>query len=472
MFEGDLCRRSLEVTASTAFKMIYRICLSPQPGLFYLEDPEKWYGGQVHSVYPKTSGSVGEHLAGIMFMDVLGYPAPNVSVVLESPSNSPTNDGSPKGCYGSLHRNESDITFMPIEYPVLDYDKVDPVQVVDEGPLSIISTYNVSANYSTVYADILESSFSSFDTSVWTIVVSVFLVFVGLLMIRKSLDPDKKDDLSPTFETFSHMLSQESSDFDDESGKTISFTMTFSFFLIMLYYLGSMSTDLVVVNKPHVINNYMDVINEKEMTVGFIALMYDKTEFETAEEGSIQETFWRRFKHSLYMLDSSKDAFKNLAFVSRMFEKQEAVLIANSLTAQPMSKSLCKVLVVMIPQTYLWSSSDPESKQHTTGFIFRQRINTKLVTKAKRKMKSLFESNLLARGVTKALQMVDFGPMVEGVSTISPKMKCLSKQVNYNQPEVETVGVDNFKLLFVVSLVFLIISFVVLFLEHVLKINM
>ena len=425
--------------------------------------------GQVHSVYPKTSGSVGEYIASVMFMHVLGYPAPNVSVVLESPSDSPTNDGSPNGCYGSLHRNESDITFMPIEYPVLDYDKVDPIQVVDEGPLSIISTYNVSANYSTVYADILKSSFNSFDTNVWTIVVLAFFVFVGLLFVRKSLNPEKKNDLSPTFETFSHMLSQESSDFDDESGKAISFTMTISFYLIMLYYLGLMSTDLVVVAKPHVINNYTDIMNKKTMQIGFFAVMSHQSEFETAEEGSIQETFWKRFRSSLHMLDSSKDVFENLGFVNRMFRQQEAVLIINYLIAQPLTNSLCKALVVMIPKTYLWRSSDPESKQHSTGMIMRQGMNTELVAKVKRKLRELFEGGMLAKAVANAVQMLDFGPLIEGVPTLSEKMKCLSKQVNYNQLEVETVGVSYFKLLFVVSVVFLVISFVVLFLENVLK---
>ena len=47
----------------------------------------------------------------------------------------------------------------------------------------------------------------------------------------------------------------------------------------------------------------------------------------------------------------------------------------------------------------------------------------------------------------------------------------LVKKVNYKQPEVETVYVDNLELLFVVSVIFLFISFVVLFLENVLKTN-
>ena len=152
------------------------------------------------------------------------------------------------------------MTPLGIEYPVKDFDKVNPIQVYSEDPRSIFSTYKVEEKFSVVYADILTSSFKSFDLEIWSVCFMVFLTFVGLLILRKcvnSLKEDKKqgNDLedSTFFETFSHLIGQESSKFLDKPGKLISIIMTLGFFLIVSYYLNLMSTDLVVENKPSVI---------------------------------------------------------------------------------------------------------------------------------------------------------------------------------------------------------------------------
>ena len=215
--------------------MIYRLCLSVQPGLLQLENPQKWEGGQVYYQFPKTSGSVGIEIADVMFRVMLGNNAPNVSVVSAPLTGSVGKDGSPTGCYGSLHRNESDITFMPIEYPILDYDKVDPVQTVDEGRLSIISTYRNETSMSIEYQDLLFCSLKSFDINVWTVVVLSCFMFAGLLILRKFLDP--KYGSSPLFETFSHFIGQDLTNFEDRPGRLISFTMAARFFLIIVFFI-------------------------------------------------------------------------------------------------------------------------------------------------------------------------------------------------------------------------------------------
>lgn len=66
--------------------------------------------------------------------------------------------------------------------------------------------------------------------------------------------------------------------------------MTIGFFLIMMFYLNLMSTDLVVVSKPTTINNYRD-ITDKNLTVIFYAISNNITQFESAKKGTIQEEF-------------------------------------------------------------------------------------------------------------------------------------------------------------------------------------
>ena len=54
------------------------------------------------------------------------------------------------------------------------------------------------------------------------------------------------------------------------------------------------------------------------------------------------------------------------------------------------------------------------------------------------------------------------GPMMTGTN-YSNIRECMSKQVHYNQPEVETVSLNNFRFLFLVCVLLLIASFIVLY---------
>ena len=244
--------------------MPHRLCISSDPAVLNLKDDSKWQSGQVHDEYPEFTGYAGSIFQQLT--SVFVSPPSNISVVLESVTGSYGEDGSPTGCYGSIYRNESDFTLMPVEYPVQDYEKVDPFQIVFEGPLT--SMYKVEERSSVIYADFLANSLKSFDRNIWSAVVLTFVVFAGLLVLRRRLKGIKDTTgYSAVFEAFSHMIGQDITDFNDRSGKIISIVMTVAFFLIIMqYYVGLMSTDLVIINKPEVINNYRDLMTKKNIT--------------------------------------------------------------------------------------------------------------------------------------------------------------------------------------------------------------
>ena len=73
--------------------MFYRICLTILPTLYVLDDPIKWQHGEVHAEYPKASGSFAP-LIDLFMLIILGNPAPNISVIIETMTGS--------GCYQSL----------------------------------------------------------------------------------------------------------------------------------------------------------------------------------------------------------------------------------------------------------------------------------------------------------------------------------------------------------------------------------
>ena len=444
--------------------MSFRVCIIPQPIVIQIEEPHKWEDGQLNAEYPKLSGLIAP-MINLFLSSLLGYPAPNISLVFESGTGSVGQNGLPKGCYGSVHNNESDIALIPVEYPIKDYSKVNPVQVIYEGSLNILSLYKVKDKESIEYADLLVNSLKSFDMTIWPVIIFTFFAFAGLLFVCDSLK--RTEGYSCLFETFCHMIGQESTDFKDRPGRLISFTMTVGFFFILAFYLNLMSTELVVVNKPHVFSNYRDIIDAENMTVAFIAITYDTIEFVEAQKGTIQEEFWKKFKDTHIIIDISKD-IDSLFEIGKKTLEGRLVVLLNSLYSTSLTFLSCKNKVIMqsaspsFVKSYSWLSSDPEGMQHTTGFITRQRIKNNLIMKGVRVVGRIFEGGIALKVISDLFENMELVPMMEIAADYSEIMKCMSKQVNYNHPEVERVSFKNFVYLNVVCSLLFLIAFLVL----------
>ena len=415
-------------------------------------------------------------MSDTILTSILGNPAPNISVTTEKLKGSFEEDGLPIGCYGSILNNESDVTFLPVEYPVVDYDKVDPVQVIHEGQLSILTNYKVDEFNKIIYADLFQNSLKSFDNVIWSLICLSFFVFAALFCIRKITHSLKKRGYSPLFETFSHIIGQETTDFSDRSGRLISMLLTSGFFFILAFYLNLMSTDLVVVTKPKVINNYRDVMNIKNVTVSFYAFTYDLNEFVNAEKGSIQEEFWNMFKDNYMTVDlqQNMEGMSNAETINKVLDGKQIGFLS-SFYSNAMVKLGCKMKVVMqedvlmFSRMFAWIPSDPEGKQHTTGLIMRQGLKSDLIKKGKRRLRGLFEGDIIKIVITDLSDAMDFGPIMQGTASMSEIMKCLSKTVNYNHPEVDTVNPSNFRYLALIYALLFLLAFVVLVLENVHK---
>lgn len=114
---------------------------------------------------------------------------------------------------------------------------------------------------------------------------------------------------------------------------------------------------------------------------------------------------------------------------------------------------------------------DPEGSQHTIGLIMRQGLTSDLITKGIRRLQTTFERAVTPKIISESLAGFDCGPFCQGTSNISEAIKCMSKQVNYNQAEIDAVNVLNFMYLIVLCGLLFLISFAVLILEHVDKVR-
>ena len=207
-----------------------------------------------------------------------------------------------------------------------------------------------------------------------------------------------------------------------------------------------------------------------DMTVGFLTIRYDALEFEKAQEGTIQHEFWKKYSETRIMLSSNEPAAA-LDFTNKV-ARQKGVVIMSSIGSQVFLELSCKVLdrvkaeTDLLGKTYGWLSSDPEGKQHTNGLIIRQGLNTQLIIKEQRRLKGFFEGSLSHQTFKDSVGGFDLGPIMAKTS-YSNIRECMSKQVHYNQPQVETVNVMNFKYLILICVLLFILSYVVLFVELV-----
>ena len=123
-------------------ELIYRFCVTTIPGVFEIVDYEsKWAGGQIHDQFPKIRGS-WSYLFDMTLSRIFKSLKANISLNVEKELGSKKKDGTLTGCYRSIRDNESDVSMVFIDFPTIDYEKVDPYQIVMENPLKIMSGYH------------------------------------------------------------------------------------------------------------------------------------------------------------------------------------------------------------------------------------------------------------------------------------------------------------------------------------------
>ena len=92
-------------------------------------------------------------------------------------------------------------------------------------------------------------------------------------------------------------------------------------------------------------------------------------------------------------------------------------------------------------------------------------MKSDLIKKGKRRLRGLFEGDVIKKLIADVIDTIDFGHLSEGTASISEITKCMSKTVNYNQAEVEQVNPKNFRYLALVYAILVLVAFIVFVLE-------
>ena len=448
----------------------YRICLIHVDGMMEIKYPQMWTNGQVNQGLPEMKGTVS--FVSKIIQDYLVSHHLDLNTTVEVTSKV-------TGCYDSIRDNRTDFAVSLQTFPIQDYESVLPFQVLLESGLQILSPYTLRDLDHITYTDFFTTSLKSFSKSLWIMIWFVFSVFCFLLWIRKKVDPRRKyEPRSVVFETLCHLAGCETTDFNNKSGRLISFTMTIGFFFVFAYYLNLMSTEMVVQEKPETLNSYQDMMNRENMTPHFIDGFTDIDVFsDEVHETSIQYKFWQKFKDKAKLVDLTMNPISSVALIQSAIEKQDAAFIVTSLFIGGGQKMLCKIKVAVYPMfknVYSWLATDPHQKRQTSGAIMRQAIrSTRFGRIAREGMLTVFESGLLLY----TLKLIVDNFNLAGISDDLPPSElpqeeqhhqmqmCLSTSVNYHAVIIDKAVVENFRLLIIVCICLVATSFLALMRE-------
>ena len=458
---------------------VHRFCMVTFPLFLEIVDYEsKWAGGQIRDEFPRTKGAWSHILDSLASPFKFLGGLVNVSVNVEPEFGMKKKNRTLTGCYRSIRDNQSDFSLVAHDYPTVDYDKVDPYQVLGELSLSILSGYHSNAEADVSFNDFILTSMNSFDSQTWFAVLVMVSAFFGLWMTKIALFPDKnhlslrRRIAEALWDTLLLFISQESTDYYKFMDRLLSILMTLSFFLLTNIYFGLMSTDLVSVTKPAVINSYQDIMNRPNITPALPIMTSDHQEFEDAYEendGSIQAKFWAKYKDKVEMADPRSAPGKLINLMQEAFNMKR-VLIMNEIAISISRRTTCRFKLgnQIFPNIYTWVSKDLNARKHKKVFIMRNGMKqTPQLKLFRRKMRSLVETglfhNLMDAVVKDGLKFSEQFSLPE--VPYSQMERCLSDQVVYAGASVDTVVLQNYYLLLAVAVVMLPASIMVLLIE-------
>ena len=457
---------------------VYRFCIVTVPLLMEIADyKEKWAGGQIRDKFPKIKGS-WSYLLDTNLSAFFKSLKVNISLVVENEIGTKKKDGTLTGCYRSIRDNESDISMFVHTFPTINYDKVDPYQIVMEYSLKIGSAYHSKAEPDVSFNDFILTSMKSFDRQTWFAVWTMVAAFFGLWMTKITVFPDnyhvslRKRIAEALWDTFLLFISQESSDYYKFLDRLLSILMTLSFFFLTNIYFGLMSTDLVTVTKPTVINSYQDIMNRPNITPVFAKVLYDTQEFEDAYEDnddSIQAKFWAKYKDKVEMADFNGDPGKLISMMQGAADLNR-VLIMNGITILGVRRVICRLKIGMQvhENVYTWISRDVRARMHKATFIMRNGMKQTPQLKAfRRKIRNAFETGFFFgffyAAIRDGLQSRDQFTLPSAPH--SQVEKCVSDQVVYAHASVDIVVLQNFQVLFALLVVMFATSTIILLIE-------
>lgn len=352
------------------------------------------------------------------------------------------------GCMGRLQRNESDLLFQLVDYP-LNATEIDQGDISHESALHFISVYYPHREKERVH---IESCFFSFDLSVWILCLLTALFLFLLLVVRRKMLQSaakniglagqllakirrgKRHENNITWRqlvlrmrrkrkkkyfltnVLAHMTRSGSPEYPRSFFKKLVFTLCSLFSLVVVHYFCSyIKTELVTIEPPEIYRTYQDLI-ENKVAVGFTEGFSDYLSFKFAPPGSQEKILWdfsvRKYGKSILM--SANDAINLKKKLFTMTDRKMVLIFGSSLLPQVM-KETCKIvcdekrkvqvknmLHMMTESIYFFpfAAKDPSAKSVLKGLVYSSNFKGPARGQLRKRLRAYFETGLASKVIS------------------------------------------------------------------------
>lgn len=327
---------------------VFRFCYIRVEGFSELVYPDK-----APSLYkPYFEGHGGEMYNLLMDVIFRGYES-NWTAIYASSFGSKDKDGSYTGCMASLMNNETDAAMILVDYPTDHFETVLPYRILTETQVKMLTAYTPHGkNITGSYVDIGKTAMASFKIDVY--LMALFIVILGslaFLFSRTWRSTNRNYSWHQSFfDSFSHIFLYDFEDFDEAFERIVSMTLTFTGFMLILYWSNLMSTELIVVPSPVTIDNYQQALDKPGLTVHFLELMTDHLEFRDGDRGSIERRLWQEKVYDVpgaptFVVTGKPGTLRIMMAVLSKAIKKDAVLMASDLVMESVVTFVCGLKV-------------------------------------------------------------------------------------------------------------------------------
>ena len=428
---------------------------------------------QLTNIKPVIEGGMGRHANYLL--DSFWFQGLNYTII-ETPHT--------QNCVTSVAQNETDYVSTYVEYPAYeDYDKVNPFTTIADGQIAIVQAYN-GTDPSTIKSDIFRTSISRLNWQVWLTLGFLLVCFAFLLksrqrFLKRSLRPHwlkirstsrNEETLDAFFQVTSSFCQQACKEYQDSFLNVITFWVyVASFFFLTGYFCNVMSTDMIVVHKPDVIESYDELYEKGKVIPTFAEQTTDFVRFKDAINGSREFLFWKnlkkRYSEEDYLLRTQGQTDLGLIFNDMCTRRR--VFVITELLQEAWRITMCKMKSNFgKPEILTYAPVDPLSQIFGKGLIVKKSDNL-IIKKIIRKMRPPIEmgiGNHAIRETSKGILPEDMLP------EDPPDMHdCMSDTLIIEDPDFQAASLKNFKSLVGLCLLLVFISNVCLFFEIVIK---
>jgi hypothetical protein len=438
----------------------------------------------VYSERPKIGGAVApilNFMIDVIWMKNVDHV--NYTVTFEKEFGSRGEDGHRTGCYRSIYRNESDVALGMTDYPILDFEEINPYQVFFEEPFVILQGYNISTiPYN---SDILSSSIKSTDLEIWVLlfnmIFAIIILFISnytvmdVVLEKRTLKQTMIFDIC--FESFCLFISEETKDYKKSATRFYSLLLTFGSFVYLLYFCNFMATDMMVLDQPNVILSFQEILDRPHVKPTFIYELSEYRFFSAAGEGSVENQLYQSVSERTnegepLFLHATELNMEAVQFPIRA-SVGTTVVIMNRLWSNFVAYTVCRLKVGsgVFPKTMIWTPADQSQKMYQKGLIIRQHLSHPLYTaKTYRRIRYSFENGLAIKG-KRVLDMIhiDDSAIVGDHLSVEGVRRCMSETLIFDIPAHSAPSITNFVGLYFFGFLMTLFSAMVFFIEFFMK---